>query len=229
VLYASLLSPFGIMMALNVLRQCLGSVFLLFFILSIVNERRKASAFWGMLAILSHNSTLIFVGAISFLWIFNAIKREWKTVSLLALAIIIVSAQLLGGLDIILGSQSNSVDVNVDGDGIQNALYFAFAMIFCGLLHSATQQEKWRPIAIGLAAATIFSLVIAVLLSMDAWVYGRVAITTVFCCHFLLLFDAWEVRRVGAQGALFLCGVVVINGTLTIFHPGAMSMIFGLV
>ncbi len=135
--------------------------------------------------------------------------------------------QLFGGLELILGSRTEAFTSNVIDDGLQNVVYLAFSLVLCASLFLIAQQKKWRSIAVGLIAATLFTLIVTLLLGLDEWVYGRMAITAIVICHFLLLYDAWELRRVGLLGALFLAALIVVNGTIILFHPGAMTMIQG--
>lgn len=225
ILYASFLSPFGIMMEFNILRQCLGTVFLIFFVLSIVRDRRISAAVWGVLSILSHNSLILILGFLVFVNYFAIFDRNWKIISSLGLVSLISILQLFGGLELILGNRTEAFTSNVLDDGPQNLVYLGFALVFSFFLFFYSQQRKWRPLAIGLAASTLFTVGITALLSLDAWVYGRMAITAIVICHFLLLYDVWETRRVGLMGILFLFGVVLVNGIIILFHPGAMAMI----
>ena len=53
------------------------------------------------------------------------------------------------------------------------------------------------------------------------------AITAIVICHFLLLYDAWEMRKVRLPGALFLGAMMTANAVIILYHPGAMTMILG--
>ncbi|MEQ5789331.1 EpsG family protein [Erythrobacter sp. NFXS35] len=225
ILYASFLSPFGVMMEFNVLRQCLATVFLTFFILAILSEKRIAAATWGVLAILSHNSVLLIGGFLLFMNYYSLFSRKWKVISVLAVILLTGILQIYDGIDFILGSRVDSYSSIIRRDGLQDLIYFGFAMAFSLLLFFKTQQRKWRPISVGLAAALLFTVVVCSLLSLDTWVYGRMAMTVVVICHFLLLYDVWETRRVGLMGLLFLFSMIVINGLTILFHPGALSMV----
>lgn len=225
ILYASFLSPFGIMMEFNVLRQCLGTVFLIFFILAILKDKRIAAATWGVLAILSHNALLLIGGFLLFANYYSRFSRNWKIISSFTVIMFALILQMFGGIELILGSRSESYSSVLQSGGQQNLIYLGFALIFSLLLYFKTQQRKWRPISLGLAAATLFTVVVCSLLSLDSWVYGRMAITVIVICHFLLLYDVWETRRVGLTGLLFLFSIIVVNGFIILFHPGALSMI----
>ena len=227
ILYAAFLSPFGVMLEFNILRQCLGTLFIIFFILSIVKDRRIVAAIWGVLAILSHNSLILILGFLVFVYYYTVFGRDWKIISSVGLVFGAFLLQLFGGLELILGSRTEAFTSNVIDDGLQNVVYLVFALILCASLFLVAQQKKWRPIAVGLIAATLFTLIVTLLLGLDEWVYGRMAITAIVICHFLLLYDAWEMRRAGLFGALFLASIIVVNGTIILFHPGAMTMIQG--
>ena len=226
-LYAAFLSPFGVMLEFNVLRQCLGTLFIIFFILSIVKDRRVAAAIWGVLTILSHNSLILILGFLVFVHYYTVFGRDWKIISSVGLVSGAFLLQLFGGLELILGSRTESFTSKIIDDGLQNLVYLAFAWALCASLFLVAQQRKWRSIAVGLVAATLFTLIVTLLLGLDEWVYGRMAITAIVICHFLLLYDAWEMRRAGLFGALFLGSLIVVNGTIILFHPGAMMMIQG--
>lgn len=227
ILYAAFLSPFGILMEFNILRQCIGTIFLIFFILDLVKDFRVRAALWGIVALLSHNSLILIMGFLVFCYYFYFFGRDWKIISTVMLVSVVFVLQLFGGLEIILGSRTESFTSNVVDAGLQNAVYFAFAMAFCVFLYFFTQQRKWRPVAVALAASLLFTLAVTFLLALDAWVYGRMAITVIVIGHFLLLYDAWEMRKIGLAGSLFLGAVMTANAVIILYHPGAMTMILG--
>lgn len=225
ILYASFLSPFGVMMEFNVLRQCLGTVFLIFFILAILKDRRIAAVTWGALAILSHNSLLLAAGALLFANYYSLFSRNGKRLLLFSVIMLVITLELFGGLNLFLDTRAESYSNILDSSEQQNLIYLGFALIFSLLLYFKTQQRKWRPISVGLAGAVLFTLALCSLFSLASLVYGRMAITVVVICHFLLLYDVFETRRVGLIDLLYLLSIIVANGIIILFHPGALSMI----
>lgn len=225
ILYAAFLSPFGIMMEFNVLRQCLGTVFLIFLILAIVKDNRKAAAFWALLSILSHNSLILVCGFVIFMNYYAILGRNWRIMCSVGLIFFVIILEMYGGIDLLVGARVESFSLAVRDDRQESLIYLGFALIFSLILYFGTQQKKWRPISFGLAACALFTVGICTLLSLDSWVYGRIAMTVIVVCHFLLLYDVWETRRIGLLGLLFLVSIIVVNGVIILFHPGAMSMI----
>jgi len=227
VLYASFLSPFGVMLEFNILRQCLGTIFLIFFTLSLVRDKRWSAGLWGIMAILSHNSTVVMVGFLAFIFYFSRFDRTWKFIASLALVAFIVIMRIVGGLEVLLGSRTESFMSTIVDDGPENLVYLAFSLVFCVLLYIFSKDGKWRPIALALAISTVFTVAVALILSLDSWVYGRMAISCVVVCHFLLAYDFWERRHVRLLDLFFVLGVMTLNGAVLFFHPGAMTMITG--
>lgn len=223
-LYSSFLSPFGVMLEFNILRQGIATLFLAMFMISLANNRRLSIVVLGILALLSHNSAFI---VIAFVVLFTYLERMKKETRLFvigsALAVIAVF-QFVGGFEMVLGNQADSFRADAGG-AFESNIYLAVALMFCVFLYFFTQQAKWRPIALGLASASLFGVLIAFVVGLDPWVYGRIAISNVVLCQFLLFFDSFELGRLQGRRAMGLVAIAVTNVALIGLHPGASDMI----
>lgn len=222
-LYIAFLSPFGVMLEFNVLRQCLGAVFLAIFMVELQRRRALAAMAFAGLAALSHNSSILIVAFALFFHFTGRIGVAWRVIAFASLLLIFSVLSIFTNYSP-LGGRAESFRPDL-ADGFENVIYVGFALAFCGLLFWGAQQGKWRSMALGMCVAVVFAVVLAVTMSLGSWVYGRMAITTVVICQFLLFYDTFEVGEVSRRGVVFLVSIAVVNGMLLFFHPGAWSMI----
>ncbi|MGV2497808.1 EpsG family protein [Pelagerythrobacter aerophilus] len=225
ILYVSFLSPFGIMLELNILRQCLGTIFVIFCILSLTRERIGASAIFAAIAILSHNSSIMLLILVVFAHYFMKLRSEFKGMAFFLLCILVVTLYMIDALDLILGGRAESFRADAIDGGPENVIYVIFAEIMCVLVFFFSEQRKWRPISIALAGGVMLSVGVTILLSLDSWVYGRISISVVVICQFLLLYGPWVIQRLSARNTFLILLIVSVNGIAILFHPGAMGMI----
>lgn len=224
-LYASFFSPFGIVLQFNILRQGFGTVFMAAACLALARGRLRWSAAWSVMAILSHNSAAISLAFVYGIYAFWRSSTQWRIVLALAGILLVAAIPQLSLTNELVDAKAGTLSL-VMSDGLENYIYSAFALGLCGALWFTSADVGVRTVSVGLALATVAPVITALVFSLETWLFGRIAISHVVICTFLLLNSLLPVGRpVSLRQATAASGLVLAGGLLIFFHPGAMSMI----
>jgi hypothetical protein len=224
-LFASFFSPFGIVLQFNVLRQGFGTVFMAAACLALVRGRLRWSVVWAALAVLSHNSAAISLAFVYGIYAFWRSSMQWRIVLALASVMLVAAIPQVSMTNELVDSRAGTLAI-VMNDGLENYIYCAFALGLCALLWFTSADSGVRTVSAGLALATVAPVIPALLFSFESWLFGRLAISHVVICTFLLLDTLLPVGRPVSLGrAVAASGLVLASGSLIFFHPGALSMI----
>lgn len=222
VLYASFLSPFGILLEFNVLRQCLGVVFVATALAYILRGRMVWFVGCSIAAVLSHNSSVIILGFVGAAYIYKNMPSSYRPLVVIISFFTIISMQLLGILDHIIGEKAYSLFTNIE-DGPENIVYAITSISYSIALYIIDKSKKY--IVIGMCASLMVFMVIYYIFDLESWVYGRMALSNIVVSTFLI-FDFHLMNKNPKNIQSVVCYAVLAANCLLIFaHPGAMSMI----
>lgn len=224
-LYASFFSPFGIVLQFNILRQGFGTVFMAAACLALARGRLGWSLVWSVLAVLSHNSTAISLAFVYGIYAFLRSSIHWRIVLAVAGVLLVAAIPQVSMTNELVDSKAGTLALVMD-DGLENYIYCAFALGLCATLWFTSADAGVRMVSVGLALATVAPVVPALIFSLESWLFGRIAISHVVICTFLLLNNLLPIGLpVGLGRAAAASGLVLAGGLLIFFHPGALSMI----
>lgn len=224
-LYASFFSPFGIVLQFNVLRQGFGTVFMAAACLALARGRLGWGVVWSVLAVLSHNSAAISLAFVYGVYAFWRANTQWRIVLALAGILLVAAIPQLSMTNELVDTKAGTFSL-VMSDGLENYIYCAFALGLCGALWFTAADAGVRAVSVGLALATLAPVVTALVFSLESWLFGRIAISHVVICTFLLLNNLLPSGQPVSLGrAAAASGLVLAGGLLIFFHPGALSMI----
>ena len=225
ILYAALFSPFGVLLQLNVLRQCLATIFLSFMVVSLLNEKSRVALFWGALAVICHNSSVLFVIMVFLTQFYKTMRPGNKFISFIFGLSCIFILQFFGFLETFLGGTEAAFSVDEDLGLVQNFIYVGFAIVSCAAVFFFPGPTRSRPIVVGLLLAVLTALGLSFTFGFDPWVFGRYAISCVVIAHFMFLYGGWHQREISAGRLLSCLLLITMNAVLILFHPGALGML----
>jgi len=230
ILYATFLSPFGIMLEFNVLRQCFGTLLMSVAAYHLAGDRQKLAMFFSVAAILCHTSSIFTISVLFSVYYVCRMTAAWRVATILSTACVLAGLQAFGVLAVLADlSTSTAADfVAIDEDGPENMLYAVASLLICMALYFLGKARNLRVVATGLAASTLLAVAICLLLSMGSWVYGRIAVGNMIIGSFLLLQHLILRRQAGLADAALAFGLLTFNGLLIFAHPGTMYMVTGL-
>ncbi|HEY8605378.1 EpsG family protein [Tsuneonella suprasediminis] len=224
-LYVAFFSPFGTLLELNVLRQCLSTIFIAFFILSLSSRQLWTAGIWGICAILCHNSAALLLVAAVAAQFASTMTTNQRVVAGTLGVLVILFLQLFGLLEGALGGSGSGSYNALEDDGVQNIIYVGFAIAYCALIYFFSDLPRWRPIVLGLASATIVATGLVTVFGFGSWVYGRIAISVVVLCQFLFIYEPWIGKFASPTRVLASTTVVTGSALLILLHPGAQAML----
>lgn len=222
VLYASFLSPFGVLLEFNVLRQSIGTLFVAVAFLYLLRGRIIWFAGCSIIAVLSHNSSIIILAAVVAVYLYVNLSPSYRPLMVVSTAVALLFMQLLGILDAIMGEKANSLLANID-DGPENIAYAVASLFYCFLLYIMNSSRRF--VAIGLGCSVVAFSTICYMFDLEAWVYGRIALSNIVIATFLLFEAHINEENPKSVQSLACYVVLVANGLLIFAHPGAISMI----
>lgn len=230
ILYAAFLSPFGILLELNVLRQCFGTLFMSIAFYHLVGDRQKLAIFFSVAAILCHTSSVFTISMVFLVFYMDRIPLVWRAAIVFGGICAFVGLQTFGLLAVLADlSTSTAADFTaVIDDGPENMLYAVASLLLCLPLYLLGDTRNLKLASIGLALSSLAAVGICELLSMDAWVYGRISMGNAIIGSFLLLQHLILRKQSSASDAMIAFSLLALNGMLIFVHPGAMSMIQGM-
>ncbi|WP_373089350.1 hypothetical protein [Sneathiella sp.] len=225
-LYASFLSPFGILLQFNVMRQGFATVFIAGACLALARGRIGRSAVCSVLGVLSHNSALIPLAFVYGTYALSRLSMPWRMALISATILLIATVTQLGLSEQLLIAKADSLALLM-ADGLENFIYCILALSLCvALWLQKGEGDDLIVVCVGLALAIITLLVSTIAFSIPSWIMGRLAISIVVVCTFLLLNNLLPVgRSISLKAAAATSGIFLFAGALILMHPGALSMI----
>ncbi len=221
-LYAAFLSPFGIMLSFNVLRQGFATVFLAAALLHISENKPKSAAILSLLAVLFHNFSIVIIIPAAFMFIFLQIPRHYRLLVMGSAFLILMLLGATGSIEALV-SERSGLTSELRGEWLQHVIYAGFAAVITSALFFYVPFHKNVSAGMLLGLAS-FGLLIP-LFGLGYWTFGRIGISVILISTFLC-FESFVHRGYNSRLFPMLVYVLAVIGPLIIMlHPGAMSMI----
>ncbi len=221
-LYAAFLTPFGILLSFNIIRQCYGTMFLSIAFMSLSNAQIRKGVLFAILAILSHNFSLILCFGFAVSYVFNRSSVSWRIFLVFGCATIFIAVANFGLADAVISDRASSLDAGLNND-LANYTYTVYALLTSSILYYT--GSRYRTVVEGMVLSLFGFIAISFIAGIETWTFGRIAISISIISTFLVFDTATrdgklEINSLGLAITLVLLGVGLIP-----FHPGAVSMI----
>lgn len=223
-----LLTPVGVMLSMNTLRQYISLVFVIISLCYFIEGKGKRSLFYQLLAVLSHNSALVFLAAVAVYKYGpknNVIVFSLGVICCFAVAV----ASRLGYLDVLFAREvilNDPIEKTV-GYVLYGTILVAFLYVRHKLFRSQSPHFANKAFSY---CIILYVLAIAVtLLPLPVWMINRIWIGVGFVVLFFLfgLSYGHSYNRSRYQLGLFTMLLVALNLIALLNHGGAMSMLVG--
>lgn len=208
-----LISPFGVLLSLNVLRQYIAVLFFFIAVINIVDKRYFIALFMSLLSIFSHNSFVIFVAILYSLYIFGP-----KLTVITAMALSLIASVVM----------SSSSPINAEGDEkLKLIMHFTYVLGIYVFIPFISYCCKWIKLDFGdyLFRLSLLSILMLLMLGAEVWQINRLLISLGF---FLLLFIAYHIlmREHYFGIRFFIITLLIFFNVLSLLqHGGAISML----
>ncbi len=209
-------SPFGVLLFSNILRQGIACVFFAVAIEAIISKRYLKGAIFSLLSIFSHNTFIVFVLILIFSVVYHLSSNSLKIfISFFTIVIFII---FLYTLLIVFPFER---EFTYTEDGIENYLNGFIATIVC-LIWLKFCAGRERVIVASFLIANLLIYLFSYIFNIPGWVPGRFATSLAF---FSLIFMYASFKDVRIALSASIAGALA--GFLGIYiHQGAYSMLF---
>ena len=218
----ALISPVGVLLSHNVLRQYISCIFLFIFIINLCERNLIFSVFMGLASILSHNSSIFFV-----ILLYSALLLNSRAGSVV---FIIFSFMLLSLFSKIIGINPIFNEMTHDGLVVDGRIkYFSYVSltIIMYIFKNITVNLGGVNDSIVINLSRYYDLMIVVALGfflMDPpyWVLSRLVISASFVNILCIIFIAHYKKIDSFSFPIFY----VVLMTSSLIHPGVRSILF---
>jgi len=207
-----LVSPFGVLLSLNILRQYIAVLLFFMAVVNLVDKKYYAALLLSILSILSHNTLILFVVIV---YALSILGPKLALVTVIAFSIL-VSQIVSGGT------------INSEGSEVVKLIsHFMYVLGVYAFIPTISYCCRWLNLEFGdhVFKFSCLSIFILLIFGAEIWQVNRLLVTLGF---FLLLYITYNVlTRPHNFGVRFLimCILISYNLLALFLHSGALTML----